>query len=145
MFPEGTLIERQKVLCYAQERETCMDTNRALSMAGWPVVWRKEVTYDKFGKAESGSLIPERYEMQAGILEIDVHGLNAEDAIQAIEKKLSSAGSGVYRIRVIHGFHGGTRIRDAIQRELGYGLEPRIQRIVSGYNQGITELVLREY
>lgn len=103
------------------------------------------MSFDKFGNAESGSLIPERYEMQAGILEIDVHGLNAEDAIQEIEKKLSGAGSGVYRIRVIHGFHGGTRIRDAIRRELGYGLEPRIQRIVSGYNQGITELVLREY
>ena len=83
--------------------------------------------------------------MQAGILEMDVHGLSAEEAVKAIERKLDGVNGNVYRIRVIHGFHGGTRIRDAIQRELGYGLEPRIKRITGGSNQGITELVLREY
>ncbi len=41
VFPEGTLVERQKVLCYAQESKMSMHTNRALSMADWPVVWRK--------------------------------------------------------------------------------------------------------
>lgn len=76
---------------------------------------------------------------------MDVHGLNVEEAVKEIEKQLENAGSSVYRIRVIHGFHGGTRIRDGIRRELGYGLEPRIKRIEGGTNQGITELVLREY
>lgn len=83
--------------------------------------------------------------MRSGIIEIDVHGLSVEEAIREIENKLGSAGGSVYRIRVIHGFHGGTRIRDGIRRELGYGLEPRIKRIEGGQNQGITELVLREY
>lgn len=38
-----------------------------------------------------------------------------------------------------------TRIRDGIRREFGYGLEPKVLRIVQGFNQGITELILREY
>jgi len=79
------------------------------------------------------------------IIELDVHGCTAGEAVQKIEKQINSAGNGVYRIRVIHGFHGGTKIRDAIFREIGYGLEPKVKRIVSGSNQGITELVLREY
>ncbi|MCI8557788.1 MAG: hypothetical protein HFI19_08490, partial [Lachnospiraceae bacterium] len=50
----------------------------------------------------------------------------------------------VYRIRVIHGYHGGTRIRDGIREEFGYEREPKIKRITMGDNPGITELVLRE-
>lgn len=79
------------------------------------------------------------------IVEIDVHGCTVEEAVAQVEKKIKTAGSHVYRIRVIHGYHGGTRIRDGLRRELGYGLEPRVKRIVPGNNQGITELVLREY
>ncbi|MCR5502528.1 MAG: Smr/MutS family protein [Lachnospiraceae bacterium] len=80
-----------------------------------------------------------------GIIEIDVHGMTAEEAVKAVEKLVGTAGSATYRIRVIHGYHGGTRIREAIRRELGYGLEPKIKRILGGDNPGITELVLREY
>ncbi len=83
--------------------------------------------------------------MEQPIIEIDVHGCTAEQAVRQVGRAVQAAGSGVYRIRVIHGYHGGTRIRDAVYRELGYGLEPRIRRIVAGSNQGITELVLREY
>jgi len=83
--------------------------------------------------------------MEQPIIEIDVHGCTAEQAVQQVGRAVKAAGSGVYRIRVIHGYHGGTRIRDAVYRELGYGLEPRIKRIAAGSNQGITELVLREY
>lgn len=79
------------------------------------------------------------------IIELDVHGCTVEQAPQKIQKELGLADNQVYRIRVIHGFHGGTRIRDAVYRELGRGLEPKIRRIVGGDNQGITELVLREY
>lgn len=79
------------------------------------------------------------------IIELDVHGCTVEQALQKIQKELVLADNQVYRIRVIHGFHGGTRIRDAVYRELGWGLEPKIRRIVGGDNQGITELVLREY
>lgn len=79
------------------------------------------------------------------ILTIDVHGCLTEEAVNKVEKLVESAGPGVYRIRVIHGYHGGTRIREGIRRELGYGLVPKIKRIVPGENEGITELILREY
>lgn len=80
-----------------------------------------------------------------GIIEIDCHGMTADQAVSAVEKRVNSAPSGTYRIRVIHGFNGGTRIRDAIRRELGYGLNSKIIRIENGSNQGITELILKEY
>lgn len=83
--------------------------------------------------------------MTSGIIEIDVHGMNAEAAVKEIKKQLDSAKTSVYRIRVIHGYHGGTRVRDGIQDEFGYAREPKVERIVMGDNPGITELVLREF
>ena len=83
--------------------------------------------------------------MTSGIIEIDVHGMNTEEAVNAVAAKVRSAGNSVYRIRVIHGYHGGTRIRSGIREEFSYGREPRVKRIEMGNNQGITELILREY
>lgn len=80
-----------------------------------------------------------------GIMELDVHGMSTEEAVQAAAKAVHQAGSSVYRIRIIHGYHGGTRIRSGIREEFSYGREPRVKRIEMGSNQGITELVLREY
>ena len=80
-----------------------------------------------------------------GIMELDVHGMSTEEAVQAAAKAIYQAGSSVYRIRIIHGYHGGTRIRSGIREEFSYGREPRVKRIEMGSNQGITELVLREY
>ncbi|MCD8015871.1 MAG: Smr/MutS family protein [Lachnospiraceae bacterium] len=78
------------------------------------------------------------------IITIDVHGMTVEKAIDAIHKKVDAAGSATYEVRVIHGFHGGTRIRSAIREEFGYGLEPKIKRIQPGDNEGITRLILKE-
>jgi dsDNA-specific endonuclease/ATPase MutS2 len=84
--------------------------------------------------------------MQSPIVELDVHGCTVEEALQKIELMLKSAtNNSIYRIRVIHGYHRGTRIREGIYRELGNGLEPKIKRIIPGDNEGITELILREY
>jgi len=83
--------------------------------------------------------------MNSPIIEIDCHGMTAQQAVTAVEKKVNSAPTGTYRVRVIHGFNGGTRIRDAIRRELGHGLNERIIRIEGGSNQGVTELILKEY
>ena len=71
--------------------------------------------------------------------------MTAEQAVCAVEKKVNSAPSGTYRVRVIHGLNGGTRIREALRRELGFGLNSKVIRIENGSNQGITELVLKEY
>ncbi len=80
-----------------------------------------------------------------GIIEIDVHKMNVEEALNAIQKQIDNAGKSVYRIRVIHGYHGGTRIAAGIREEFGYEREPKVKRIVMGQNQGITELILREF
>jgi len=63
--------------------------------------------------------------MVTGIIEKDVHGMRTEEVIKTIYQLLSQATSATYRIRIIHGFHGGTRIRDGIQDEFGYNREPQ--------------------
>lgn len=68
----------------------------------------------------------------SGIIEIDVHGKDVETAIREIKKHLNNAGT--YRIRIIHGYHGGTRIRDGIWDEFSYGREPKVKRITMGEN-----------
>lgn len=83
--------------------------------------------------------------MVSGIVEIDVHGKNVEASVEEVQKLLRLAKAGVYRIRVIHGYHGGTRIRDGLRDEFGYGRESKVKRITMGENPGITELVLREF
>ena len=59
------------------------------------------------------------------------------------EAALRRAGAGTYRIRIIHGYHGGTVLRDMVRRE--YGAHPRVKRVEGGFDPGITDLVLREF
>ena len=63
-------------------------------------------------------------------------------AITAIDAKLRRVNSSVYRLRVIHGYHGGTAIRDAVRTR--YRNHPKVKRIEIGLNPGETDLVLRE-
>jgi hypothetical protein len=80
-----------------------------------------------------------------GIVEIDLHGCRAEEAKKRIDAALLNVSPSVYRLRLIHGFHGGTAIRSMIREEYSYGREPKVLRVTMGENEGITELVLREY
>ncbi len=82
---------------------------------------------------------------QTPIIEIDVHGLYADQAIAKIEDTVRNANESTYRIRVIHGYHRGSSIQKSIYRELDRGRNPRIKRIVGGDNPGITELILKEF
>jgi len=81
--------------------------------------------------------------MQAGILELDLHGRNTYQAKIAIDAALKRAKAGTYRIRLIHGYHGGTALRDLIRAQ--YRSHPRILRLELGLNPGETDLVLREF
>lgn len=83
--------------------------------------------------------------LQTPIIEMDVHGLNVEQAIVKIETQINKANQSTYRIRVIHGYNRGNNIQRAIYRELGNGYNPKVKRIVGGDNPGITELILREF
>jgi len=76
------------------------------------------------------------------IIELDLHGMTVAQAKTAIDAKLRRA-NGAYRLKLIHGYRGGTVLRDMIRRE--YAKHPSVKRIELGINQGETELVLREY
>ncbi len=78
----------------------------------------------------------------AGFWEIDVHNMTRTQAITAIDARLRRANASVYRLRVIHGYHGGTVLRDAVRAH--YKGHPKVLRIEIGLNPGETDLVLRE-
>jgi len=80
--------------------------------------------------------------MLNGFLEIDVHGMTRTQAFTAIDAILRRANGSAYRLRVIHGFHGGTVLRDAIRSH--YRKHPKVIRIELGLNPGETDLVLKE-
>ena len=81
--------------------------------------------------------------MQSGIVTVDLHGKNTYQAKVTMDALLRRAGGGTYRIRVIHGSHGGTALRDFIRTE--YSRHPRVKRLLLSPDGGATELVLREY
>ena len=74
--------------------------------------------------------------------ELDVHNITKVQALTAIDAALRRANAGVYRIRVIHGYHGGTVLRDAVRAH--YAKHPKVRRIELGLNPGETDLILRE-
>ena len=80
--------------------------------------------------------------MQAGILELDLHGMNVYQAQIAVDSVLRRARRGTYRLRLIHGYHGGTALRDMIRAR--YRSHPKVLRIELGFNSGETDLILRE-
>lgn len=80
--------------------------------------------------------------MLTGILTLDLHGKNTYQAKLTVDALLRRAGTGTYRIRLIHGHHGGTALRDLLRSE--YAHHPKVKRLISS-SDGATELVLREY
>lgn len=77
-----------------------------------------------------------------GVVELDLHGCNVHQAQTAIDAALKRS-RGVYRIRLIHGYHSGQALRDMIRKR--YGRHPAVLRLEYGLNMGQTELVLREF
>lgn len=80
--------------------------------------------------------------MESGILEIDLHEMNQHQAKVMIDSRLKQAGRNIYRIRIVHGYRGGTALRDMIRKT--YKSHPKVIRVELSMNPGITELVLRE-
>ena len=54
---------------------------------------------------------------QSGIVTLDLHGCSAYQAKIAIDAALRRA-RGVYRLRIVHGYHGGTALRDMIRKDM---------------------------
>jgi len=76
----------------------------------------------------------------SGIVELDLHGKNIYQAKISLDAALRRAKSGTYRLRIIHGYHGGTALRDMVRQEYA----GKVLRIVP-VNEGTTDLVLREF
>ena len=81
--------------------------------------------------------------LTGGVVELDLHGMTQIQAKAAVDAALRRAGGAVYRLRVVHGYRGGTQLRDMLRRE--YGKHPKVKRLELGLNPGATDLVLREY
>jgi DNA-nicking Smr family endonuclease len=76
-----------------------------------------------------------------GILEIDVHRMTKYQAKVCIDNLLKKVKSDIYRIRVIHGYHNGTELKDMVRRD--YIKHPKIIKIENNIHEGITDLILR--
>ncbi len=80
--------------------------------------------------------------MNQPFVKIDLHGLRQEEAIRVIDKAIKDAGTSVYQLHLIHGYHRGTNLRSMIHD--WYRSDPKVLRIMPGDNPGITVLVLKE-
>ena len=78
----------------------------------------------------------------AAFEELDIHNMNKTQAIAAIDAKLRRAGGEVYRLRIIHGYRGGTVLRDMVRKH--YKDHAKVKRIELSLNPGETDFVLRE-
>ena len=76
------------------------------------------------------------------MIELDLHGMTKYQAKIAIDSTLKSANKSIYRIRIVHGYHGGTELKDMIQKD--YKKHSKVLRVELGMNLGTTDLVLRE-
>lgn len=81
--------------------------------------------------------------MGPGVIPVDLHGKTTYQAQVMVDALLRRAGAGTYRLRLIHGRHGGTALREMIWA--AYGRHPKVKRLILSPDGGATELVLREY
>ncbi len=81
--------------------------------------------------------------MGPGVQTVDLHGKTVYQAKITVDALLRRSGGEVYRLRLVHGCHGGTALRTFLREE--YARHPRVLRLVSSPDGGATELVLREY
>lgn len=79
--------------------------------------------------------------LNSGIQELDIHGMTAYQAKIFLDSQLKKADKSIYRMRIIHGYHGGTALKKLV---FDYKNHPKIIRVECGLNAGITDLVLRE-
>ena len=80
--------------------------------------------------------------MNDPFLTLDHHGMKQDQAARLIDRALVRTGSGVYQIRLVHGYHGG----DSLKTMIGYRYRnhPTVKRMAQGDNPGVTVLVLKE-
>lgn len=78
----------------------------------------------------------------SGIIEIDIHRMTKKQAWYHISELVRKASPSVYRIRVIHGYNGGTELQRMVRTD--FKRNKKVKRIEIGLNPGQTDLILRE-
>ena len=79
--------------------------------------------------------------MTESVVTLDLHGMNCFQARTAITSCLKKSSASVYQIRLIHGHHGGTALKDMI--DLEFSTHAKVRRCLSPH-PGETVLILRE-
>lgn len=72
--------------------------------------------------------------------EVDIHHMTSDQAKRHLELLLGRLDGSVKELTVIHGYSGGTVLRDMVQKSLRH---PRIQSKYQSMNPGITILILK--
>ena len=74
------------------------------------------------------------------VVELDFHNMLVKDAQRELTSYLSHAPDSVREVRVVHGYHGGTALRDMIRYHFHH---PRIKTKMIALNPGETRLILK--
>lgn len=72
-------------------------------------------------------------------IEIDLHNHTVESAKALITYTLKNLPKGVREVEIIHGYHGGTALRNMVSKYSN----PKIERKILGLNQGVTIFVIK--
>lgn len=82
-----------------------------------------------------------RFRREGGGLSVDLHGMYEADAEELLLNWLDHAPASVTELRVIHGCHRGTVLRDMVLNRLAH---PRIKEKLHTGNPGETRLILKK-
>ncbi|NLG93096.1 MAG: Smr/MutS family protein [Clostridiales bacterium] len=80
-------------------------------------------------------------ERRGNLLEVNIHGMTAEEAKRGLEQLLNRADAKITEIRVIHGYNSGQALRDMVRLRLKH---PRIAAKLVCLNPGETRILLKE-
>lgn len=78
---------------------------------------------------------------EGNTVQLDIHGETADSALRQLTGWLSRAPSNIREVRVVHGCHNGTVLRDLVRGRLKH---PRIESKLISLNPGETRLILRK-
>lgn len=71
---------------------------------------------------------------------LDIHGFTKAEAKLALDRFLKQVPSSIHEVVIIHGYHGGTRLKTFVRK--GYQ-HPRLLRTMVNMNPGETIFVLK--
>ena len=74
------------------------------------------------------------------VMTVDLHQMNTAQAKQWLYEKVSAAPKEIREIEVVHGYHGGTALKNMVIKSFSH---PRVKSKIQCFNQGSTILVLK--